>query len=146
MIDPIAYLKQIEHYNTHINNKLEELAMLWAMVTKITSTIKEDAVSFGGGNHDKIGEAVSKIVMLEEKINADIDRYIDSKESIYAQLEKLQNPDHITVIYKKYFKGETWPQIANDMNMTERNAQIIHGRALQAFSAILNGKKDKNFR
>lgn len=139
MIEPIPYLQQIENLNAHINNKLDELTTLWAMVTKITATLKEDAVSMSG-TKDKIGDAIAKIITLEEKINADIDRYFDEKEKIYSQLEQLQNPDHVTVIYKKYFKGEKWPEIANDMNMTERNAQIIHGRALQAFSAIINKK------
>lgn len=38
MTDAKAYLKRVKLYDTHINNKMEELDRLNAMVRKITQT------------------------------------------------------------------------------------------------------------
>ena len=40
MTDVKAYLKRVKLYDTHINNKMEELDRLNAMVRKITQTLR----------------------------------------------------------------------------------------------------------
>lgn len=40
MTDAKAYLKRVKLYDTHINNKMEELDRLNAMVRKITQTLR----------------------------------------------------------------------------------------------------------
>ena len=140
VIDAKTYLKQVKRLDVCIENKLDELEHLKAMVTKITSTLKGDVVS-GGGNQDKLGDAVSRIVDLENEINQAIDDYVDKKREISAVIEKVQDPDQMRVLYKRYFDGMTWEQIACDIHMTYRNVCYIHGRALQAVDEI-RGKDD----
>ena len=130
MADAKAYLQQVELYDTHINNKLEELARLKELVRHITSSIKDVAVT-GGGKPDKLGSAVAKIVDLENEINDAVDAYIDKWREISRVVERLEEADQVAVLHKLYFEFKTWPEIALEMHMTERNAQYIHGRALQ---------------
>ena len=40
MTDAKEYLKRVKLYDTHINNKMEELDRLNAMVRKITQTLR----------------------------------------------------------------------------------------------------------
>lgn len=40
MTDAKAYLKRVKLYDTYINNKMEELERLNAMVRKITQTLR----------------------------------------------------------------------------------------------------------
>lgn len=135
-IDAKSYLKQIRLYDTHINTKLEELSQLKQSVTKITTTLKTDVVS-SSGSQDKLGDAVAKIVDLQNEINADIDRFIDAKKQVSGALEKIDDPDQLQVLERRYVLFETFEQIAYEMHMTYRNVCYIHGKGLQTVKAIL---------
>ena len=140
MTDAKAYLKRVKLYDTHINNKMEELDRLNAMVRKITQTLWDDA---GGGSRsqDKIGDAVARIIDLKRELNRDIDGFVDMKREIKAIVDKVDDANQLSVIYKRYFLYETFEQIACEMNMTFRNVCYIHGKALEAVEILL--KKEK---
>lgn len=140
MTDAKAYLKRVKLYDTHINNKMEELDRLNAMVRKITQTLRDDA---GGGSRsqDKIGDAVARIIDLKREINRDIDGFVDMKREIKVIVDKVDDANQLSVIYKRYFLYETFEQIACEMNMTFRNVCYIHGKALEAVEILL--KKEK---
>lgn len=138
MIDAKSYLMQVELYDTHINNKLEELQRLKELTRQITSTLKQDVVSHSG-NQDKLAEAVAKIVDLENEITVAVDAYIDKKREVGKVLDRIDDADQVSVLHKLYFEYKSWLQIAAEMHMTERNAQYIHGRALQSVRLLLNG-------
>lgn len=130
------YLKQVRRLDININSLLEQVAHLKAMTLKITTTLKQDAGS-GGGNQDKIGDAIAKIVDLEAEINQRIDEYVDKKREICAVIEQVDNADQVDVLHKRYLLHEPWEQIALEMCCTYRNVCYIHGRALQAVANIL---------
>lgn len=140
MMGAKEYLEQVKLFDAHINNKLDELERLKSLVTKVTSTWKGDVVS-GGGNQDKLGDAVARIVDLQHEVNKAIDAYIDKQKEIGAVLDKIKDPDQLRVLYKRYFDGLTWEQIACDMHMTYRNVCYIHGRALQTVGKLLGDKQ-----
>lgn len=141
MIDSKAYLRKIELLDAHINNKLNDLHSLKTMVTKITATITPVAVS-GTGNQDKLGDAVARIVDLQEEINQKIDRFVDMKREISLVLEKVKDPDQVKVLHKRYFEYKPWERIACEMNCTFRNVCYIHGKGLQAVQEILESGDD----
>lgn len=141
MCDAKAYLRKIELLDAHITNKLNDLATLRTMVTKITANITPVAVA-GSGNQDKLGDAIAKIVDLQDEINQKIDKFIDSKREVSAILEKLQEPDHVKVLHKRYIEYKPWEQIACEMHCTFRNVCYIHGKALQEVGALLEDGKE----
>lgn len=130
------YLQQVKLCDAHIGNKLEELSRLKDMVLHITSTLRGDVVS-GGGSHDKLGDAVAKIVALEAEINEAVDAYIDKKREVSKTIEKIKDPDQVQVLHKRYFEDLTWEQIACDMHMSYRNVCYVHGRALLAVAELI---------
>ena len=132
------FLQQIKLCDTHINNKLEELAHLKALAVKITTSMKADVVS-GSRSQDKTGDAVAKIIDLEREINQAIDVYVDKKKEVSAVIEQIEDPKQADVLYKRYFLNEGWEQIACEMGYTYRNVCIIHGRALQTVTELLKG-------
>jgi len=140
MMGAKEYLEQVKLFDAHINNKLDELERLKSLVTKVTSTWKGDVVS-GGGNQDKLGDAIARIVDLQHEVNKAIDAYIDKQKEIGAVLDQIKDPDQLRVLYKRYFDGLTWEQIACDMHMTYRNVCYIHGRALQTVGKLLGDKQ-----
>jgi DNA-directed RNA polymerase specialized sigma subunit len=134
------YLLQVKLCDAHINNKLEELAQLKALATKVTSTLKQDAVS-GGTFGDKVGDVVSRIVDMQNEINAAIDEYVDKKKEVKRIIEQVTNPDQLNVLLKCYILHESLEQIACEMGYSYRNICYIHGRALQAVAAVMEGEK-----
>lgn len=131
------FLQQVKLCDMHINEKLEELERLKALTTKITSTWKTDVSVSGSGNQDKLGDAIAKIIDLEADINKAVDEFVDKKKEVSMIIEKIQQPDQVAVLYKRYFQFETWEQIACEMHMTYRNVCYIHGRALQTVEGLL---------
>ena len=136
MNDAKSFLQQVELCDRHINSKLEELAHLKELTTKITATWKQDVVS-GGGNQDKIGDAVAKIVDLEMEIDKAIDDLVDKKKAVNNVIEQINNADYVAVLYKRYFEYKTWERIACEMNFTYQWVCKLHGRALQAVENII---------
>lgn len=134
--DAKVYLGQIELYDAHINNRLSDLAELQSLVTKITATISPVCVS-GSGNKDRLGDAIAKIIDMQDEINRKIDKYVDLKREISALLEQIQDADQVKVLHMRYFEYKPWEQIACEMNYSYRNVCYVHGKALQAVEAIL---------
>lgn len=145
------YLLQVKRCDAQINNKMDDLSYLEGMVLKITSTWKQDTTSGGSGSQDKLGDTMAKIIDLQNEINADVDALIDKKREISATIEQLKDPDQMRVLHLLYFgvydpekaagvKYLNWEEIGIQMHMTARNAQIIHGRALQAVNELLKSK------
>lgn len=139
MGDAKGYLRKIELLDAHINNKLSDLTALWSMVTKVTATISPVVVS-GSGNQDKLGDVVAKIIELQDEINRDIDKYVGAKREVSAVLEKLQDPDHVKVLHKRYMEYKPWEQIAVEVGCKYRNVHNIHGEALKAVDAIMKAR------
>lgn len=137
MMEPKKYLQQIRLYDSRINTKLEELHHLKEMVLRITPTLKDDVVSGGGGSQDKLADAVTKIVDLEDEVNRDIDRYVNAKQEISGTLEKISDPDQLQVLHKRYVQYKTWEQIAWETGFSYRWVCNLHGKALQEIEKIL---------
>lgn len=131
------YLLQVKKLDANIDSMLEQVSHLRALSTKITTTLRQDS-SFGGSNQDKIGDAIAKIVDLENEINRKIDEYADKKREICSVIEKVENADQAALLHKRYLLYEPWEQIALEMHCTYRNACYIHGRALQAVVELMN--------
>ena len=136
--DAKGYLRKIELLDANINNRICDLQSLKSLVTKITATISPVCVS-GTGNHDKLGDSVAKIIELQDEINRKIDKFVDLKREVSDLLEQIEDPDQVKVLHKRYFEYKPWEQIACEMNYSYRNVCYIHGKALQAFGALMEG-------
>lgn len=140
MNDAKSFLQQVELCDKHINSKLEQVAQLRELATKITATWKQDIVS-GGSDQDKIGNAVAKIIDLEEEINTAVDEFVDKKRKVSCVIDQIGNADYIAVLYKRYFEYKTWERIACEMNFTYQWVCKLHGRALQVVDGIIKNQK-----
>ena len=138
MRDAKAYLRKIELLDAHIHNKISDLEALKSLVTKVTATISPVCVS-GSGNQDKMGDAVAKIIELQDEINRKIDQFVNLKREVSDLLERIEDPDQVKVLHKRYFEYKPWEQIACETGYSYRNVCYIHGKALQAASAVMEG-------
>lgn len=141
MTDAKRYLQQIRLYDSCINAKLEERSRLKAMVTKITPTIKQDAVS-GGGNQDKMAETMAKLIDLEAEIDRAVDRYADARNAVTGTIDRVTDARLHKVLSKRYVEFKTWEQIACEMGKSYQWVCKLHGIALQAVEKILKNSEE----
>ena len=128
-------LRQIKMLDERITNNTEELMRLRAMAEKVTSVVSGESVS-RTRNTDTMTDAVAKIIALQDKLNADIDKYVNLKESTLQRLSRLENPTYYGILYRRYFLYKTWEQIACEMNYTYQWVCELHGRALQKYGKL----------
>lgn len=140
MADAQKYLERVALYDARISNMLDELQRMKTLLTQITAKLKPDVVAHSG-DQDKMGAMVAKIVDYENEINDTVDAYVDKRREIVAQINKLEKPEEADVLYKLYLEFKSWDTIAEEMHMSKRNCQYIHGRALLSFKRIMGGEE-----
>ena len=122
------YLSRYRRLNAYIDCKVEEVAQLRDLATRLTPTKMFD---HNGNTTDKVGRTVAKIVDLENEINSQIDELIIIREEIVKTIEQVQDERLRAILMKRYINGDKWEQIAVDMSIDLRFIYRLHGRALQ---------------
>lgn len=136
MKDIKTYLGQIRLLDVRINAKIAEMERIRDIATKVTTAFDSVRVS-GGGNDDKLGDAVSRLVDIQSEINADIDAYINRRAYIVSILDKIEDAEELAVLHKRYIEFKRWEQISEEMGYSQRNVTYIHGRALLSIRKLL---------
>lgn len=137
------YLNQIKRMDTKINNDIEELASLQALATKTTSALGGNKVHVSG-SQQKMADCVIKIAELKEKIDREIDVYVECKDKVKQFVHEACDADSCRLLYLRYFQFETWENIAEEMKFSYQwVAGGLHKRALSQVQEKLNAV-DKN--
>lgn len=140
-----TYLNQIRKADIKISDGLEELEQLKALATKVTAAMDGEVVS-SSKNPDKMTAVVHKIIQLQEKINRDVDKYVDIKGEAMDLLSQVENPIHYKILHSRYVLYRTWEQIADEIGYTYQWTCQLHGVALLEFEKIMKtcGLLDRN--
>jgi len=125
-----AYLAQAYRIDQRINSKLEQLSSLRELSTKATATFS-DVPPSGTRNVHRMEDVICKIIMLEDEINAEIDRLVDLKRDIHAVIGEVQDLEYQTLLELRYLCFKTWEQIAVLMNYSTKYLFDLHARALR---------------
>lgn len=129
------YLQQLERADAIIEQKMKEQADLEELFKCVRAIdYGKDRVSSSGTGDAPFVNPVLKIVMLEQEINAEIDKYVDLKRKITGEIQSLQDPQFIKVLFKRYVEYKGFDDIAKDLKCSERNVYTIHGQALKDFT------------
>lgn len=126
------YLNQVSRYDRMVKNKLSELSQLKELSYSISALSNEERIQTSP-NFDKIGSSYCKIEKMEEDLDKIIDEYVDKKNTIIEQIDKMENEVSYGVLFARYIEKKTFERIATDMNYSFRNITRIHGKALQEF-------------
>lgn len=133
------YLQQLQRLDSLINQRIKELCDLRVMLTNIGSfDYSKDRVQTSSSGDAQFVKTIGKIVELEEEINREINNFIDEKHKIINQIQTLQNPKHIDILYKHYVEFKRLEIVAIEMNYTYQYVVLLHGYALKEFSKKFN--------
>lgn len=130
------YLSQLETIDETINQDLERL-----------SEMKESAMCTGGIDYgrervqtsavgDKLCKDVVKYTMFDQRINDEIDRFVNAKNQIIAEIRELHNADYIKVLYKVYVQFKSLKITATEMKRSYNYVLDVHKKALKAFEGM----------
>lgn len=124
------FLMKIRKMDLLIDEKLADVQGLRDRLTNITASYDSERVQTSMQG-DKFADTIAKIIELEEKINSDIDKLVEYKDLARELIEKLDDDVLKTILYKRYFRGCTFEQIAVEINYSWRWTCKLHGKALQ---------------
>ena len=123
------FLNKIRKIDLLIDCKLEQVNELRSLLCG--GAIRYDKDKFQSSvDPDSLTDTIAKIIELEEKINEDIDRLVDTKTKAREMIEMLENDREKVILYKRYFDGKSFEEIAVECAYSWRQVHRIHGKAL----------------
>ena len=128
------YLKQARYLDERINTKIAQVSSLHDLATKATSTLS-DMPAGGTRNTHRMEDIIIKILMLENEINADIDRLVDLKNEILGVINRIDDADCRLLLEKRYLNWESWEDIAAELCVSAPSVYRLHDRALRKVTA-----------
>lgn len=131
------YLRRLGRAEANIKAKKERLLVMKDVAGGVSSPFLSDMPRATSHGTSKFEEAVVKMVCLEQEIKDDEARLTADKTRALELIGKIENPEYQTVLISRYFKNDSWEDIASAMYYTERWIYILHGRALQELDRIL---------
>ena len=130
------YLKRYKIINDSINCRLEEIAHLRSIATRLSPTAMFDRA---GNVSDKVGRTVAKIVDLENEINSQIDDLIVTREEIVHTISQIDDDRLKTLLMMRYINGDRWEKIAGRLGYTvDHVTKRLHPRALSKICPYLS--------
>lgn len=124
------FFQEIRNIDKQIDVKCEQLEQLKALATKVTATMSDISVKPSGVSRS-MENSVDKIIMLQNELNADIDRLVDLKREANDIIRKIPNEKYRRVLESRYLLGKTWESIAVGLGITYQGVCKLHGKALQ---------------
>jgi hypothetical protein len=124
-----TYLSQARYLDMRIKSKLQQVDSLNELATTCTSVLTGMPRN-PSGSTSRMADAICKIVDLQNGINRDIDTLVDLKKEIMGVIKAVVNPEHQTLLEKRYLCFLSWEKIAVDMGYDLRYIHKLHIRAL----------------
>ena len=128
-----TYLSQARYLDMRIKSKLQQIDSLNELATTCTSVLTGMPRN-PSGSTSRMADAICKIVDLQNEINRDIDKLVDLKKEIMGVIKAVSNPEHQTLLVKRYLCFLSWEKIAVDMGYDLRYTHKLHNWALEECS------------
>lgn len=124
------YLSQAYRLDQKIDSNIREVSTLRKMMGSISSPVLGDKVQTSRPAEAPFVRSIEKIMLLEEKINAEIDLLVDLKEQIRGVIAAVPDTDERMVLSYRYVHNLTWEQISDELNESVSTVKRRHKSAL----------------
>jgi len=118
-----------------MRNRIGELREAMTSLSSPSGSMNPDKVQTSM-NGDKMAALMADLDDLEKSYLDGVEGLQHSITEIAGKIERLPNERQKEVLYKRYVLGQTWEQIAVDMNFYIRHVYRIHGEALKEYYGI----------
>lgn len=113
------YLELVGTTNKQINAEITALSELKAMAMSMSSSPESERVSMSRNLH-RLEDVIVKIAMLEEKIDKDIDNFIDYKSSLRYSISRLSDKELQTVLVMRYLENRSLSEIGDAIKKRDK--------------------------
>lgn len=124
------YLHQAYRLDHKINSDIEELKRLREMSGSISSPQLGDRVQTSRSTEAPFVRSMEKIILLEQRIDSEIDTLVDLKEQMREVIAAVQDTDEQMVLRYRYIHNMTWEDIGDELNADKSTVRRWHGAAL----------------
>ena len=132
------YLDQVRELDRRIETKIWERRQIMDMATRLSAPM--DGMPKGKGTpSDLVGDCAVRLAMLAKELDEAIDRYVDTKQEVVSNLERLE-PEECDVLHRHYILYQTWEQVAETMSYSYTSVWRIKKRAIRHLGEILSQK------
>ncbi len=137
------YLSQAYRIDQRINAKLEQVARLRSLTQRVTTTFDSQRVS---RTRDVTSSqtAINRLIEAEEKVNKDIDAYIDCKREIQEAIDRLEDDNCRLLLELRYLCMKCWDDIAIEMHISRAHVYRLHNLALATTEEIVEKRRMQN--
>lgn len=145
-------LLRIQKYECIVENKISERDQQQALAMRTVSSPPPDTGVRvqASGNQQKMSAAIERYIVLEDEINAYIDKLVNAKREVIEILEQLDAVEY-NVLHKMYVgvvdpadpkrtKYYTLREVANIYDRSYDWAKSKRGQALKSMQRILDAR------
>lgn len=137
MINPKYYLNQYRQNMNEIKDLDVEIEQLESHLLSVTAPTDKEPV-MGGKGKDMAG-SIAKIADMQNEVKAMRIEAVEQMHEIETVLGQIENKDYVHILRLRYIHCLTFEKIAVETNYSYRWICVLHGRALQEVSKIING-------
>lgn len=125
------YLNRTYRIDELIKSNLRELDRLRGMIGSLGSPGADGAPGSPNVGNASYTRLVEKIVLLEEKINTQIDEMVSVQAEVGAVINAVENRDERLLLRLRYIEHCSWRKIAKEMKYSEMQCYRVHEKALE---------------
>lgn len=125
------YLRQAYRLDQRISSDVQEVRRLRVMAESIGSPSFGERVQTSHNGDAPFIRSIERIMVMEAKIDQEIDMYVDLKEQIRGVIAKVENTDEQMVLRYRYLHNDTWEKIGEILKADSRTVRRWHDEALK---------------
>lgn len=131
------YLTQIRRMDVMIGQRISELNQMRERMSLISGIdYGKDRIQTSPSSGNK---RIEDIVDFERDIITMINRETELKHKIIGEIQTLENPIYVDILFRRYVDCDSFERIACDMGYAYNYVCTLHGKALKEFdSKVLN--------
>lgn len=133
------FLRQVYKLDRMVENKLAEKRQWQEIAAGATPQTTGERVQ-SSGNPQRMADAISRYIDIEQEIDECIDRLVDTKREVIGVIEQL-NATEYDVLHKMYIQGYSLREVADMKGRSYSWMTSTHGRALQNVQRIIDKRK-----
>ena len=129
------YLMQIKRMDVRIGQRITELNQMRERLSLIAGIdYAKDRVQTSPASGNK---QVEDIVDYERDIINMINRETELKHKIIGEIQTLDNPIYVDILFRRYVECNSFEKIAYDMGYAYNYVCTLHGNALKEFEEVV---------
>ena len=131
--EELMSISRMRHRINRIQNRVAEIRETMTSLRSPSGVMSPDKVQTSMDG-DKLASLVAELDELENRYLDDMKELQRKITRITDRIDKMEDERYKQVLFSRYVIGETWEQIAVEMNFFIRHIYRLHGEALKEYA------------